>query len=75
MVSDDILTRLREASIKLSVYGVDRKTMLEAADEIERLRRMAMMLIDELRQNGGYEAYTPEMLFQEFYEEARRGDR
>lgn len=47
----------------------------QAADEIERLQRMAMTLIDELRQNGGYEAYTPKMLFQEFYEEAHRGDR
>lgn len=46
----------------------------DAADEIERLRELAYLLIDELRFNGGYEAYTPKMLFDEFYEQAVRGE-
>ena len=45
-----------------------------AADEIERLRKVAYLLIDELRFNGGYEAYTSRMLFDKAYEQAVRGD-
>lgn len=82
-MAGDIVTRLREGLWRNDCCSspscngdwytpLDDKDFIEAADEIERLRRMAMTLIDELRQNGGYEAYTPKMLFQEFYEEARR---
>lgn len=70
-MADDIVPRLRDYDF-MRDGDFPELTMAEAADEIERLRRMAMTLIDELRQNGGYEAYTPKMLFQEFYEEARR---
>lgn len=69
-MADDIVTRLREETCHMPECCW---LFTDAADEIERLRGMAMTLIDELRQNGAYKAYTPEMLFQGFYNEARRG--
>lgn len=73
---DDIVTRLREITQpgKWQSMGKWDRTANEAADEIERLRKLAYLLIDELRFNGGYEAYTPKMLFDEFYEQAVRGE-
>lgn len=55
-------------------HNQGRSTIYSAISEIERLRELAYLLIDELRFNGGYEAYTPKMLFDEFYEQAVRGE-
>lgn len=76
-MTDDILTQLRNA---LEFYKgwwylqCSTADLKRAADEIERLRKMAYAMIDELRQNGGYEPYTTQMLFNEFYEQAVRGE-
>lgn len=81
-MDDDIVTRLRESdgmAISRSDDGflsihADTDLLREAADEIERLHKLAYLLIDELRYDGGYEAYTSKMVFDEFYEQAVRGD-
>lgn len=71
-MDEDIVTRLRGFVFKNGRLCSCDPCLArdEAADEIERLRKTAYALIDELRHNGGYEAYTPKMLFEEFYEQA-----
>lgn len=81
-MADDIVTRLRDSRGMTTCRSSDgfmsiipdTGLMREAADEIERLRKLAYLLIDELRFDGGYEAYTSKMLFDEFYEQAVRGE-
>ena len=72
-MTDDIVTRLRESEWNENPQ-TNVRLCADAADEIERLRKLAYLLIDELRFNGGYEAYTSKMLFDEFYEQAVRGE-
>lgn len=75
-MSDDLVTRLRDiASLRVPMGGsIIPMACTEAADEIERLRKTIYALIDELRYNGGYEAYTSKMVFDEFYEQVVRGE-
>ena len=51
VVSDDIVTRLRERAIVLFSNGADGNAFIDehAADEIERLRELAGRLADEGR--------------------------
>lgn len=42
-------------------------------DEIERLRAALALAVGELSTHGEYTAWTPEMLMNQFLEEARRG--
>lgn len=82
-MSDDIVTWLRRVAPLAKAQDPDSPDpywwsltagVTAAADEIERLRKAAYALIDELRYNGGYEAYTSKMVFAEFYEQAVRGE-
>ena len=41
--------------------------------EIERLREALALAVGELSTHGEYAAWTPEMLMNQFLEEARRG--
>ncbi len=73
-MTDDIVTQLRFEYASCECSGIrhdcDRcETDKQAADEIEILNKVIELLIDELRQNGGYEAYTPTMIRQEFVDE------
>jgi len=71
-MTDNIVTRLRDiASLRGPMAGnVIPFTCNAAAGEIELLNEVIELLIDELRQNGGYEAYTPTMVRQEFIDKA-----
>lgn len=44
-----------------------------AADKIERLSTALALAVGELSTHGKYAAWTPEMLMNQFLEEARRG--
>ena len=75
-MADDIVTRLRLRA----AHATDDYLSYAAADEIERLRsevqhvRVALLLaVEELFTHHQYEAWTHEMLFNQFLEEARRG--
>ena len=81
-MADDIVTRLRQEAAQCNASPCDCQcpNLIAAADEIERLRaevqhvRVALLLaVEELFTHRQYEAWTHEMLFNQFLEEARRG--
>lgn len=68
---DDLLDRMRDAA-GVTAFGMAALTN-EAADEIKRLRAALALAVGELSTHGEYTAWTPEMLMNQFLEEARRG--
>lgn len=64
--SDDLVTRLRQFG---DSHGLD----AEAADEIERLRTALQLAVGELSTHDTHRLYSPDQLYQQFLEEARRG--
>lgn len=67
-MADDILTRLRYVH-----YDDADALMHEAADAIERLQTALALAVGELSTHGQYTSWTPEMLMNQFLEEARHG--
>jgi hypothetical protein len=69
-MTDDIVTRLLDFT-PWSDADLAR-TLLEAADEIERLRTALALAVGELSTHAQYSVYSPEQLMQQFLGEARR---
>jgi len=76
-VADDIVPWLRQ---KAQWAEVDSDFALglidlckEAADEIERLRAALTLAVGELSLETRYRFHSPDQIWDEFYEEARRG--
>ncbi len=85
-MSDDIVTRLRNSygqgctcfahhSFECSCVGAQwvERYVDEAADEIERLRTALQLAVGELSTHDTHRLYSPDQLYQQFLEEARRG--
>lgn len=71
---DDIVTMLR----KEWEYGnagrpTDYEMYESAADEIERLRTALQLAVGELSTHDTHRLYSPDQLYQQFLDEARRG--
>lgn len=69
-MADDIVTRLRNETDDFHIFNL----VIEAADEIELLRRALDLAVGELSTNDKYRLCHPEQLRQQFLNEAVRGD-
>lgn len=69
-MTDDIVARLRNETDDFRIFGL----VLEAADEIERLRRALDLAVGELSTNDRYRLWNPEQLRQQLLDEAVRGE-
>ena len=71
---DDIVTLLRKEWEYGNAGGPTDYEMYEsAADEIERLRTALQLAVGELSTHDTHRLYSPDQLYQQFLEEARRG--
>lgn len=74
-MSDDIVIRLRNHAEDEAMLGNDwlRDVMRDGADEIKRLRTALQLAVGELSTHDTHRLYSPDQLYQQFLEEARRG--
>lgn len=53
------------------IYGAGPELAKEAVEEIKILRTALQLCIGELSTHGEYQAWTPDMLYEQFIKEAR----
>lgn len=78
-MTDDIVVRLdtlasNYKTTEFEFMYADYETVCEASFQIQHLKDVIYQMIDELRFNGGFEAYTSAMVFQEFSDQAKRNN-